>query len=412
VWARLAFAGIACAAGCKESSPPAPNQLPDTFIVLAPAEGGRTPNHLAIYYRGGDLDGTIAYYQNILHTDPRFVSDYATVQQRLQTPEVGDPRWTRVDAASLDLVVLADTLRADPRGDIGQGHFDRWHTFWVRAVDGEGGIDATPEGVSFDAYTKAPQVGLESPVVRGQTATLPSVCVMNWGGLDYVDGGEIQQPRQARWVLRRVQLDGGGQPLGYPDSLYDLPDSVWSAWKNWTAADSTGREAVVRRAVPDGQEHAYVFAIQGRDDGGAVTPQFDASTASANNYAVLKLDGSLPVGPTVVVRARGDSISSWTFADSIPPLQGTALTDTLVLTWTVQARQYGGNSRDCRYGWNITNPSDDGQWTAWSATGRTSAPHAFTAGVEEFCVQCRDQLRQVRTGCIVFVRASPRLGRW
>ena len=105
-----------------------------------------------------------------------------------------------------------------------------------------------------------------------------------------------------------VSVDGGGQPIGFPAALYDLPESAWSAWTSWTAMDSLGRQAVIRDRVPSGVfEVAIVFALQARDDAGAITPKFDAATPNGNNYATLRVDGTLTGGAALRRSSPRDS---------------------------------------------------------------------------------------------------------
>ena len=406
----LGAAAIAWLTGCgADSSGPDPNLEPETNLVAAPQDSSRVQHHVTFEWNGRDADGTVRQFDYLLDTYPREVATIDQVQRTIPAPT--DPRWVRIAAYRLELTVLADVLRADPRGDIGAGEFDRWHSFFLRAVDEDGALDPTPEVRTFQAFTLAPRLWLQEPLRRGETVTLPRTVVLNWNGTDPVGGtGGFQDPVEARWTLQEVQLDGTGQPIGYPNALYDLPESAWSAWKAWSAADSTGREAELRDLAPAGPaERAYVFAVQGRDDGGAITPKFDATTAQANNYGVLIADGALPVGPSLTVHALEDPISAWTF-DGVgaPQIVASVATDTLSLYWDPpRTSQYGARSNGARYGWNITDTGDDTQWTAWSSN-RFAAPYALGTGSSTFSVQSRDQLGQITTGVITFNQVTRR----
>lgn len=396
--------------GCEDASAPAPNIAPETFLTSSePRDSSRVVHHISILWRGADIDGTPAYYEYFVRSYPRSV--VRIDQITLQPPPVDDPGWRRVNAPSVDLVVAADTLRADPRGDIGDGEFDRWHTFYVRAVDNEGAVDATPEFRTFFAYTQAPVLKLNAPALRAQMATLPRTFVMHWDGLDPIGGpNDPQDPLEARWALLPVTLDGTGQPIGFPATLYDLPESAWSPWFAWANADSSGREKALRDVVPEGaQASDFVFAVQGRDDGGAVTPKFDDAAPQANNYAVLRVDGSLRLGPSITVHALEDTLSAWTFAGiGAPAFAVSAAYATVNLFWNrPDASRYGGRAAECRYGWNIQNPNSDLEWTSWSAV-RSASPMNLDpgAGEQRFWIQCRDHIGQVTTGIIGFTRTS------
>ena len=352
-------------------------------------------------WSGGDLDGTIDHWEYVLLAHPRAATRIE--QLAILPPPANDPSWKRIEQARVQVAALADTLRADPRGDIGRGEFDRWCSFFVRAVDNEGGVDPTPDSRTFFAYTLAPRLDLLSPAVTGAAATVPRTFVMNWNGVDSIGGSlGTQSPKEVRWVLLPVTVDGGGQPIGFPAALYDLPESAWSAWTGWTAMDSLGRQAVFRDRVPVGAFQYNVFALQARDDAGAITPKFDAATAGSNNYATVRIDGTLSVGPRFGVRAREIPATTW-FFDGIgaPGFIVSSTSDTLTLSWDTPGTQhYGANPGESRYGWNITDQSDDQMWSAWSFI-RSAAPRQLGA-TQRFYLQNRDSIGQVTTAVIEF----------
>jgi hypothetical protein len=273
------------------------NQNPQTLMTASPPDSGSTPHHVNLSWSGSDPDGTIDHYDYIMVDHPRIKdrisgNDYERTVV-VTVPEPEDPRWTTTDNTTLLFVVLADTLRVDPRGDIGAGLFDRWHTFFVRAVDNAGSPDYTPAFVSFNAFTPAPVLWLDAPAVAGSTATVSPSFVMRWNGEDPIGDGSTQNPAESRWALVEADLDPQGNAIGFPDALYDLIESAWSEWASWAAPDSSGRRAAFVDTLPVGaSEQAYVFAVQGRDDGGAITPKFDASTAGRNNMGVVLVKGA------------------------------------------------------------------------------------------------------------------------
>jgi hypothetical protein len=399
----LALLGVAVFFGCDEVTNRAPNQPPDTFITSsAPRDSARVVHQVEVLWSGGDLDGTIDHWEYFLFAHPRAATRID--QLNIVPPAANDPGWKRIEAARVQFAALADTLRADPRGDIGRGEFDRWSTFFVRAVDNENGVDPTPDYRTFFAYTVAPRLDLVGPAVTNAVATVPRTFVVNWNGVDSIGGSlGTQAPKEVRWVLRAVSVDGGGQPIGYPAELYDLPESAWSAWTSWTAMDSIGRQAVFRNHVPVGAFQYNVFALQGRDDAGAITPKFDATSPAGNNYATFRVDGTLNVGPRFAVRARELVGMSWLF-DGIGSagFVVSSASDTLTLSWDTPITQhYGANPGDSRYGWNLTDLNDDLQWSGWGF-GRMAAPRELGAMREVFYLQNRDSIGQVTTAVIEF----------
>jgi len=405
----LAAIGLAASilAGCDEVTNRAPNQLPETNITSSqPRDSSRVVHHFEVLWSGGDLDGTIDHWEYLLFAHPRYKTTIG--QLAIALPAANDPNWRRVELARVEVAALADTLRADPRGDIGRGEFDRWSTFFVRAVDNEGGADPTPDYRSFQAWTLAPRLDLIGPVVTGSAVTVPRTFVMNWNGVDSIGASEgTQAPKEVRWAYVPASFDGGGQPIGFPAALYDLPESAWSVWTSWTAIDSLGRQTVFHDRVPVNATQTAVFAIQARDDGGAITPKFDATTPNGNNYAALRVDGTLRVGPRFGVRAREITEMTW-FFDGIgaPGFAISTAADTLTFSWDAPgAQHYGANPGESRYGWNISDQNDDLQWSAWSS-GRTAMPRELAAGGERFYLQGRDSIGQATTAIIDISRTG------
>lgn len=394
-WIPAALAvGVVVFASCEDSTPPSPNQPPETIITSSvPGDSSRVPHHVEIHWRGADADGTPAYYEYILDTYPRSadtVDDFTVT-----VPGVGDPRWAsgRITANNRVIIALADTLRVDPRPTPPPPLlFDRWHTFFVRAVDNEGAIDETPDVRTFQAFTAAPVLAILEPALFGDAPALPRTVVMHWDGYDPIgtSGGD-QNPQDARWVLLRCELDGGGDPLGFPDSLYALTESRWSAWAPWSSAD--GRTAVLRDLPTGSGREAYVFAVQGRDDGGAITPRFDASADLSNNYAAFVADAAVPTGPALTIFVQHARVDTLHVRGNGAPslLQVFAGTDSVSVSWNrPEARHYGAAGTDTRYGWDIVAPEQDLEWTTWS-TIRSAPRRAVDAGHDLF-LQGRDDV--------------------
>lgn len=397
-WRRIAALGAASAAvgllavaGCNTETAPHPNTPPETFITGGPVEGSRTPHHAEILWRGADTDGTVGHFDYILETYPADVTAYAQIH--VQVPALDDPRWVRMGQISRRTFVLpADVLRG-ARTDPLPLYFDRWHTFFVRAVDDQGSVDDTPDARTFQGFTEAPSVSITSPIPPHTVPALPHTLVMNWSGTDPIGGaGDFQDPQAARWVLLRATLDGSGQPLGFPDSLYALAESRWSAFAAWST--TAGRTAVLRNLVPVGPaQQAFVFAVQARDDGGAITPNFDGTSAATNNYAAFVADGTLDAGPRIpvfITHSRTDSITA--LGGDNPTYTFTTSADSVAIRWSQpDATRYGGLAREARYGWNITDVTDDAEWTAWSSATRSAPKRRILAG-DLFFLQGRDDL--------------------
>ena len=402
VWragAALGAAMIAILAGCSsDEGALAPNQPPETEITSSvPANGEAVAHHVEVQFSGRDADGLVPGFEYLVHTYARSVSRYADIV--VSQPTADDPRWSPTGNGEtifvVNLEVLADTLRADPQGDIGNGRFDRWHTVFVRAIDNEGDIDQTPDYRTFNAYTLAPSVWLLAPALASPSIVdIPRSFAMNWNGVDDIGDGRTQDPQAVRWVLVPLTSAEAASPALVRERLYDLPEAAWSDWVVWGPSDSTRQARLYDVIAPSAADSFYTFAIQGLDDAGAITPQFGDRAFVDNNFVILHVDAALPVGPRVPVRDTQSNLGSWVFDGDTAPLilVPAASADSVTLTWgPMDTVHYGGKSRDYRYGWNITNPGDDGQWSAWG-TVRTAPAREIQAGGDRFFLQARDDL--------------------
>jgi hypothetical protein len=167
------------------------------------------------------------------------------------------------------------------------------------------------------------------------------------------------------------------------------------------------RSSFATRCRPVREQQSFVFAVQGRDDGGAITPKFDATTLHANNYAAITLDGSLLVGPSIVVHAREESLSAWSFGGIGAPAQVALVdSDTLTLFWDApNASRYGARGRDARYGWKHRRRVGRPRVDVVQHRARRTAARSI-CGRDVFKIQCRDNIGQTTTATISFQHAA------
>jgi hypothetical protein len=212
-------------------------------------------------------------------------------------------------------------------------------------------------------------------------------------------------------------LDGNGDPLGFPDSLYALVESRWSPWAAWNTID--GRTAVLRDLVPaGGGTQAFVVAVQGRDEGGAITPLFETAQFK-NNYGVFIADGSLPTGPSLkifVSHTRVDTLD--VVGNGAPPAFALAVeSDSVRVSWNrPSAQHYGASGTDTRYGWDLVDPEEELGWSQWSTARPTVGRPVGTGRV--FHLQGRDdtgranpELHQVTSVSITITPVGPAIAR-
>ncbi len=382
-----------------------PNSPPETTLASGPPDSTTgTVYQVRLFWSGSDRDGTIDHYDFILidhppitsHIDERGDPDTRVV---VEIPDPLDPRWTGTTSTDSTFITLADTLRFDPRvppenpDEERELIFERWHTFFVRAVDNEGDYDPTPDYRSFNSTNIAPYAWLQPPIKARNAFEGPPVIVFQWDGIDPVGDGTFKDPVASRHVIipTEVDIDEDNIYLNFPDSLYTLPvGSRWSPWRRWDAVDGSGKRAVVRglnRIDGQGNGH-YIFAVQVMDEAGAISPLFDWQTPGRNNVAMVRVTGA--VGPRLRVEDR--FLGTFVFGGGARPVKlDIAAGQPLEFRWAADASHYGGEIVAYRYGWNIRDPEDPQQWDqSWSATLRRAPSRTFRTGSHRFFVEARD----------------------
>lgn len=411
---HIAVGAALALAGCNDSAlgpgHADRNQPPDTYLTGGPpAFSTSTDYRVHLFWRGADHDGRIDHFDFILVDHPAAGSSadsLAAGHQPGRVPGPDDPRWTATAATDSEFVTTADSLPRPPQPQPGEDadfvrrqSFQRWHTFFVRAVDNRGAIDPTPEYRSFNASTLAPYVWLESPVFPGSEFQAPPTISFHWDGTDPLDVGLFKPPVASRWTLRPSRRTVTGDYVGFPDSLYAQPESAWSRWQSWDAPDGAGRGVIVRGLRPLEPESPaagfYLFAVQAMDEAGAVTAVLDDRTPQRNNAVRINVTGL--VGPVLTVSDR--YLGTYTFiANSRPVAIDVAAGQPLEFHWRADGSAYGGRITGYRWGWDLRDPSDDEDWDrSWSETGLDAPPRSFNGGVHRMYVQVRDDAGTIVT---------------
>ncbi len=414
----LAFAFLA---GCGDNDlgldKRRPNSPPETTLASGPPDSTTGALYkVQLFWSGTDRDGTVDHYDFIMIDHPPIVShidgdpnDMDPTRVVVTVPEPNDPRWTGTVSTDSTFITLADTLRRNPRPGPGETPddvrvipYERWHTFFVRAVDNEGAVDPTPDYRSFNSRNIAPQVWLTEPIKAGNEFEGPPVIVFNWEGQDAVGDGTFKDPVAARNVIITSPIDINNPTnkfTNFPDSLYTLPRGQkvsWTPWRRWDAVDGSGKRAIVRGLATQGQfpgSGFYIFAVQALDEAGAVTPVFDWTSPGKNNVALVRVTGA--VGPILTVQE--EFLGTQTFVGGSRPVKlDIAAGQPLNFRWSADASRYGGEIVAFRYGWNIRDTNDDQQWDQnWSANVRGAATRSFNTGSHRFFVETRDNAETI-----------------
>ena len=377
-----------------------PNLPPESIISSGPPDStAATLYRPRFYWTGTDPDGNVDHFEFIMVDHPASKDSIqgGSSPVIVTIPAVDDPRWTRTWATDSIFVTRADTLRRDPRPGPGETPrdvllhpFERWHTFFLRAVDDAGLSDPTPAYRSFNAHNLAPTVHLLPPVQPGTTLRVPPVVVFHWDGKDPLNEHAFRQPVASRYVIIDSKVDFSRHPLyaSYPESLYTLPQRfTWSPWIPWDLPDGAGRQVMITGLKPiGGGSGLYIFAVQALDEAGAITPVFDFQSVGLNNVALVQVTDT--AGPLLLVQE--EFLGTHNFVGSSNPLRmDIAAGQTIAFRWSADASRYGGTITRYRYAWDLVDPQNDEEWSPWSSSTQ-APPQTFTTGVHRFLLQARD----------------------
>jgi hypothetical protein len=378
----LVVIALACAS-CSEG----PNQdqtenlAPTVWLSGAPPEGSEVVYRVHLSWGGEDPDGSIAYYEYAITNNENGVCDPADTTC---TPD-GNP-WQRVYAADSVFVFTADILEDSLTTDLAS-RFERSHTFFIRAVDDRGLASPEPAYRSFTAWTLSPTAVIvlpRRPADVRNPALVPPIFTYHWSAQDYISSTyDVQDPDSTRWILHPVvgsDFEGGIQ------YVRDHPHSTeWSAWHDYRAEDKSGRQWT----TPPTDYGGYVFAVQAKDEAGAVTPVFD------ENYNVRRVRvTATEQGPLLELSSE----FTCPIVSTVPSMPVVTMDVpgglAIVWRWRASADDYSGTITGYRYGWDIADLSDPAQWeidfTPFVGEYAASPPRTFYSGDHTFDVEVID----------------------
>ena len=373
--------------GCSEEGGQGFNNEPPTvWLSAAPPEGDVSAYTVHLYWGGWDPDGEIAYYEYIITNNESGVFDPADT---VSTP--GDYKWDRVysnDSTftfSADLIPDSTVINFD--GPQQPEEFRRSHTFFLRAVDTEGMRSTRPVYRSFTARTLSPTVQVRVPSASGlNPALVPPITTFRWTATDYVStDAQVQDPDSVRLIIVPTsRFNGQWNPtLEYIRKNPNAPE--WSKWKWYGAPDDSGKFHT-SRALDFG---SYYFAVQAKDEAGAVTPVFDL----ASNVRRI-LVGERTSGPILTVFNQYlGSVKSVSVGGS-PTVIDLPAGVPMFFEWEATADHYGGIVSGYRYGWDILDLNDNDQWeidyTPFVGDRAKSPSRTFFFGTHSFFIEVVD----------------------
>jgi hypothetical protein len=363
------------------------NQPPTVWLSSAPPEGSVSKYTIHLYWGGWDPDGEVAFYEYVVANNATGVFDPADT-----TSTPGDYKWHRVNAHDSTFTFTADLIPDSSVVDFEGSHkpeeFRRSHTFFVRSVDREGVRSVKPAYRSFTARTLSPTVYVEVPIPSGlNPAEVPAVTSFHWTAKDFVTSvTEIQEPDSVRWIIAPTANfnDDWDQTLEY---IRENPDAKeWSDWRYYGAPGDSGKFWTTSPPLAVGR---YYFAIQAKDEAGAVSPVFDLDW-NLRRIAV----GPRVTGPLLRLTNLYIGLVQTASPDTPPVIIDLPSGVPMVFEFWGDASSYGGVVAGYRYGWDIVDLNDDDQWevdfTPFVGERAKSPSRTFFFGTHSFFLELLD----------------------
>ncbi|MHB8078656.1 MAG: hypothetical protein ACYDIE_05310 [Candidatus Krumholzibacteriia bacterium] len=401
----LALALLPVLHGCSPSKElsgtPVPNALPDTRVTGQPPTLRETDFIVRFFWSGTDPDGRVKGYQWKLSNnglDGISLRDTLTID-----PATGDTLNPWHFTVSTDTIFIVKADRNGFPGDSGLGLTDQrafeTHSLFVRAVDMEGGVDPTPAIVSFTATTLVPTIIIDRPRLGTYDVARsgPPTMTFGWTGSDpdFVTG----VPVKVRYLWKPALF--AGQYIVSRDAfnrhvedVCSFADSAWSDWFPYAAKpEDRTRSLQGQRLDALGRIIYYIFAVQAQDTAGARSVERTYSRTVHNLSVVYDKTPLLSLAETYLgtVEATGqDRAFDFDIAQNQP----------LNYAWSGTAEGYAGIVVGYRYGWDVTDPTDEND-PGWAIQVGNTPQHRrapvrqFQSGVHTLTVQCFDNSGQM-----------------
>ncbi len=383
IWGAVTGAVIvigACASDTIDGEH-ATNKAPTVWLAAAPPEGSTGTYTVQLFWGGWDPDGEVSKYEYLVTDNVTGVFNPADT--------LGEP-WYPVVGNDSTFTFSADSLQ-DANPSEQKAVFTRSHTFFIRAVDEQGLRSREPAYRSFTSRTISPEVKITTPRPElGITpADMPPISTLVWSATDYVDDLFTKQdPESVQWALVSTVAHGNdyATTIKYLREHPDAPE--WYPWSWYRAPEDSGKSWT----TPPLEFGDYVFAIRAKDEAGAVTPVL-SEFGSSVNVRRLKI-AERTSGPTFVLTSV--LVGSIIAASCNYPLTIADIPAGIDVMFNLSAcaDHYGGTVSGYRYGWDILDLNDPGQWevdyTPFLTSVATTPPRSFNFGTHTFTAEVID----------------------
>jgi len=378
------------------------NDPPEVWLSSGPVEGDTTGYQIHFYWGGWDPDGEVKHFEFVVVDGDPFGFNAADT--------TGLDKWHKTTSYDSIIKVSADNFVRDTlMSNNLYSFYDKTHTFFVRAVDDKGARSA-PAYRSFTAWTLAPSVFIkEPPNPQGGMQVLNIVITFRWEGRDPIDSpNNIQDPESVRYLITPIIDTTGRYDPTFP-ILADLNanpwryEDKWSKWIYYRAPGDSGKQTIIGddEILNRENESNFFFAVQAKDEAGAVTGIFDYKSNARIFIATLKhplLIISEPYLGAFQFIGLQMTPASFDFAPGVD----------LNFSWKGDASSYAGKISGYSYGWDVRDINNPDDWEVYrNPYVKTAKPRAFYSGVHTFYVEAVDNsgvstLGQVQINIIPF----------
>jgi hypothetical protein len=356
------------------------NQPPKVWLAGGPPEGAVTSYRVHLYWGGWDPDGHVEHYEYAITDNESGIFDPADT--------TGADKWHRTSRTDSTFLLSADVLADSSVLDSyirDRYEFVRSHTFFVRAIDDRGSSSTEPAYQSFTARSLSPEVDIVTPIrTLFNPAILPPVITFEWTARD-IDS-EAAVPDSVRWILVSTITFNSNwdDALAYIRANPHSPD--WSDWHYYKAPGDSGKSTTTDPPLAQGN---YLFAVQVKDEAGAVSPVFDLHR-NVRRVAVTKI----VTGPVLSVSYKYMNNIVTANPNTPPAILELPAGIPVGFSWSADASSYGGTVHGYRYGWDIIDLNDPSQWeidfTPFVGSRAQSPTRTFFFGTHTFFLEVVD----------------------
>ena len=385
--AGFAAAALVIALGCSEDTlmgVRSENRPPEVWLSSGPVEGDTTSYQVHFYWGGWDPDGEISGFEYVIAPGNPFGFN--------REDTTGLDKWRHT--ASYDSVFrvsASDSARIIRLGNTRYTRYDMTHTFFIRAVDRQG-KRSEPTYRSFTAWTLAPYVTIDRPVppASGSVQTLAPVITFGWTGRDPIDGPDnLQDPDSIRYLVHMI-VDRTGMYNPEFDIVADLNadpahyEDSWSRWIWYRAPEDSGRQTIIGDDEILEMNRSYIFAVQAKDEAGAVTGIFDRRS-NVRQFIVSRQAGPLlTICEPILGCFRFLGTNLRPEKRDLPP--GVALN----FRWYADASSYGGEIVCYQYGWDVADVNNPSDWDSECSPYVRNCSATWYSGVHTLFVRVID----------------------